>query len=242
MERTAIPLISAVLDAGLIGPGTRLVDVGCGSGLALLLASVRGAQVAGIDAAENLVEIARDRVPSADLRVGDMEDLPWEDGSFDVAIAINSVFHSGNMLAATRELRRVVRPSGRVVVTSWATSEECESRQVNDTFRSVLPAPPPPSPEREALTVPGGLRRLLERVELVSAEEGSVACQAWFADADESWRAHSSAGPAQHAIRQVGEVTLRIALAEVDARHTYPDGSVRYQNHFRWAVGLVPDS
>jgi ubiquinone/menaquinone biosynthesis C-methylase UbiE len=50
----------------------------------LQLAAARGAKVAGIDAAGATVEIAAERTPEADLRVGDLEDLPWGDGSFDV--------------------------------------------------------------------------------------------------------------------------------------------------------------
>src|SRR5262245_43891700 len=60
-----------------IGRGDRLLDVACGSGLALELAAVRGATCAGIDASPRLVAVARDRNPDADVRVGDMLDLPW---------------------------------------------------------------------------------------------------------------------------------------------------------------------
>src|SRR6476660_4567860 len=59
--------------------GDRLLDVACGSGLALELARCRGATVAGIDASPRLVTVAGDRVPGADLRVGDMAALPWPD-------------------------------------------------------------------------------------------------------------------------------------------------------------------
>src|ERR1700729_1054550 len=57
--------------------GDRLLDVACGSGLALELASLRGAVCAGIDASQRLVAVACDRNPSADIRAGDMHALPW---------------------------------------------------------------------------------------------------------------------------------------------------------------------
>ena len=60
--------------------GDRLLDVACGAGLAIELASVRGADCAGIDASPRLVAVARDRSPRADIRVGDMHALPWDDG------------------------------------------------------------------------------------------------------------------------------------------------------------------
>ena len=66
-------------------PDHRLLDVACGSGLALELARMRGVECAGIDASVRLVQVARDRNPGSDVRVGDMRDLPWEDESFDVA-------------------------------------------------------------------------------------------------------------------------------------------------------------
>ena len=69
---------AALHQALAIGPGDRLLDVACGSGLALELAVARGASGAGIDASQRLVAIARDRCPEADVRAGDMHDLPWK--------------------------------------------------------------------------------------------------------------------------------------------------------------------
>src|SRR6201981_1972366 len=59
--------------------GDRLLDVACGSGLAIELARMRGASCAGIDASPRLVAVARDRNPDSDIRVGDMQALPWDD-------------------------------------------------------------------------------------------------------------------------------------------------------------------
>ena len=68
------PRATAVLDATAVGTGTRLLDVGCGGGFALLLATRRGATVTGLDATAALLDIARERVPAASLVVGDLED------------------------------------------------------------------------------------------------------------------------------------------------------------------------
>lgn len=57
--------------------GDQVLDIACGSGLALELASLRGAVASGIDASPRLVAVARDRLPGADVRVGDMAALPW---------------------------------------------------------------------------------------------------------------------------------------------------------------------
>lgn len=66
-----------------------MLEVGCGSGVFLRAAADRGARVSGLDASEALLEIARSRVPEADLRVGDMQFLPYGDDSFDVVAGFN---------------------------------------------------------------------------------------------------------------------------------------------------------
>jgi SAM-dependent methyltransferase len=62
------PLFEAVLDAAAAGPGTAVLDVGCGSGLTLVLAAERGAVTSGVDISPGLLAIARDRLPRTDLR------------------------------------------------------------------------------------------------------------------------------------------------------------------------------
>src|SRR3954466_9026492 len=76
------PLFEAVLDAAGVTDGTRLLDVGCGSGLALQLARGRGAIVSGVDISPALLELARERLPDADLREADMESLPFAFDAF----------------------------------------------------------------------------------------------------------------------------------------------------------------
>src|SRR5690348_16209055 len=70
MEGTVRPVFEAVLERTRVAPGTRYLDVGCGSGMAAQIAAERGAEVAGIDAAEAMLSIARSRVPSGDFRQG----------------------------------------------------------------------------------------------------------------------------------------------------------------------------
>ena len=74
-----IPLYRHILERVPVGGGTRVLDVGCGAGRFCRMVADRGAEVAGIDATAPLVEIARERNPDGDLRVGDMEHLPWAD-------------------------------------------------------------------------------------------------------------------------------------------------------------------
>ena len=100
-----------------VDEGDRLLDVACGSGLALELAHLRGAACAGIDASQRLVAVARDRNPSADIRVGDMHALPWDDATFDVVTSFRGVW--GTTADVVGEIRRVLIPGGRIGLTVW---------------------------------------------------------------------------------------------------------------------------
>jgi ubiquinone/menaquinone biosynthesis C-methylase UbiE len=93
-----------------VDAGDRLLDVACGSGLAIELAVLRGAAGAGIDASPRLVAVARDRNPDADIRVGDMNALPWDEASFDVVTSFRGIW--GTTPGAVREIYRVLRPGG----------------------------------------------------------------------------------------------------------------------------------
>src|SRR5437667_11815738 len=78
------PTYEAALERTGLEPGQHVLDVGCGAGAFLGLVADRGGVPHGVDASEALIAFARSRLPDADLRVGEMEDLPWEDGAFDL--------------------------------------------------------------------------------------------------------------------------------------------------------------
>ena len=105
-EHQVAPAYESALDELSIGPRTRLLDAGCGAGMFLRLAADRGADVNGLDASEGLLAHARARVPGAALLQGDVEDLPYEDESFDVVTGFNSFQY------AARPRPRSPRPSG----------------------------------------------------------------------------------------------------------------------------------
>src|SRR5690606_19961520 len=99
-----------------VAPGTRVLDAGCGAGHLLLLARLRGAHPSGVDASPALLDVARRRLPGVDLREGDLESLPFADAAFDAVTAVNSIFYAADLSSAMRELSRVARQGGRVVV------------------------------------------------------------------------------------------------------------------------------
>ena len=108
-----MPTFEAAFDRVGLSAGQSYLDIGCGGGVALGLAAKRGAGVAGLDASEALLELARERVPDADIRVGDMQFLPFDDDSFDLVTGFNSFFFAADMVAALREAGRVAKPARR---------------------------------------------------------------------------------------------------------------------------------
>ncbi len=106
----------AVLAHCEVGNGTEYLDAGCGAGMASHLAAVAGAKVAGFDAAEPLLNIARERVPMGDFRHSDLESIPFADASFEVVTGFNSFQFASDPSRALGEARRVARPGGKVVV------------------------------------------------------------------------------------------------------------------------------
>jgi len=243
LEQLCLPLHGAALDAAHIGPGTRLLDAGCGTGLVAVLAKFRGAEVSGLDASAALLAVARERLPAADWRDGDLEAIPFADGSFDAVTAINSVFYAADMAAAMRELARVVRRGGRIVITAWGPPAQCEFlAAVMPVLGPLMPPPPPGAapPHPGALAEPGALAAVLRSAGLRVAEESQVACPFIFASAEASWRGNAAAGVNQAAIAHSGEAAVRAAYAVAEAKHTRPDGSIRYENTFLLAAGEKP--
>ena len=145
------------LEQAAVGPGTRFLDMGCGTGEFCALAAERGATVSGIDAAEGMIERARGRLPDADLRVGAIENLPWDDDSFDVVTGFNSFQFAAERLDGFREARRVARPGGLVAVCVWGPRENNDLQGLFDAVRALA------RPTTEARPRRSGARRSATR-------------------------------------------------------------------------------
>ena len=228
------PAREAVAEATGIGPGTRVLDVGCGSGEFCALAVGRGATAAGIDAAEGMVEIARRRLPDADLRVGPMEELPWPDASFDVVSGFNSFQFAANLVGALREAGRVARPGGLVAICNWALYRELF--ELFDVLREAL-APEaedePPGPDRPRVGEPGVLESLATAAGLEpgAAREVNVPYEA--PDQDTLVRALMMEAPG------ADPADVRRVLDGAGERFRRPDGSYRFENRFRFLIATA---
>jgi len=239
LEQFTQPLYEAVFDAAGVGAGTRLLDVGCGPGLAAQLAAWRGAQVAGLDAAEASLEIARERTPHADFRAGDMEDLPWADNSFDVVTGFNAFQYAADVVNALCEARRVARPGGRVAMAILGRPEESDIAVIAAAVGKLLPAPPPVAPGPFALSAPGRVEALLQQAGLTPLSSGEVDCPFEFPNLETAVRGHMSAGPATVAIRQAGVEAVQQAIAESLAPFRTSEGGYRQHNRFRYVIAAA---
>jgi SAM-dependent methyltransferase len=238
-EPLAQPLWEAMLDAAAVGPGTRLLDAGCGAGGASVLSAERGALVNGLDAAEALLAIARERVPDGDFLAGTLEALPYEDGSFDAVLAADVLAHVANAGRVVRELRRVCAAGGCVVASSWSGPEECAQHAIVGAIRTLLlprAAEAPLLPLGDAYSAPGALAGLLTRADLRIRHEGSVTCSYDYPDAELLWQGQAAAGPVQAALRLVGAESLKKAVLRAVAPYQIAGGQVHLPNSFRYVA------
>src|ERR671931_1969568 len=207
-------LYPPVLDAAGVGEGTRLLDAGCGSGVAAAIAHERGARVSGIDAAPPLVEIARERVPGAVFQQGEIEELPYVDASFDVVTGFNSFQYAADPVRALREARRVTRSGGTVAIVTWGRPEDCEASAYLKALGSLLPPPPPGAPGPFALSEPGALEELVGQAGLTPRAAQEITTRWEYPDRETALRGLLSAGPAVKAIDAAGEEHVFEAVAE----------------------------
>jgi SAM-dependent methyltransferase len=236
-EGQLAPAYHAALDALEIGPGMRLLDVGCGAGMVLALAAERGVEVAGLDASPGLLTHARRRVPDAQLSTGEMEQLPYEDASFCVVTGFNSFQYAARPVLALSEARRVVRSKGRVLMLNWAPPEQCQAAGHLKAIGRLLPAPPPGAPGPFALSNEDALRTLFDEAGLEIARIEDVPCVLRYADEPTAIAGLISPGPVVRAIEHAGEDAVRAATIAFLEPFRADDGSYAINNVFRYVIG-----
>jgi SAM-dependent methyltransferase len=204
-----------------VDAGDRLLDVACGSGLAIELARLRGALCAGIDASARLVAVARFRSPECDIRVGDMHDLPWEAGAFDVVTSFRGIW--GTTPDAVAEIRRVLRPGGRLGLTVWGHIKVSPGAWALAPFRLASQEKVDNQASMVSLGRPGAGESLLEACGFVDIRRVEVPFAWEFADPEVYARALASTGPAYEAMQNVGPDAFHQAAVD-QARAQVRDG------------------
>ncbi len=200
-----------------VDAGDRLLDVACGSGLSIELASLRGATCAGIDASARLVTVARLRSPDCDIRVGDMHDLPWDEGAFDVVTSFRGIW--GTTPEAVAEVYRVLRPGGRVGLTVWGHIKVSPGAWALAPLRLAAQEKVDNQASMVALGRPSAGESLLESGGFADVRRVKVPFAWEFADAESFARALASTGPAYEAIQNVGEKAFHDAAVDQAGQH-----------------------
>ena len=142
--------IDELLDAAGVAARMRLLDVACGPGYGAGAAAARGAKAVGVDFAEDMVGEAIKNFPSAEFQVGDGENLPFEDSSFDAVVCPFGLLHMPEPEMAVREAFRVLRSGGRYAFSVWTTPDTHEffalvltAIQTHGNMDVPLPPAPP---------------------------------------------------------------------------------------------------
>jgi SAM-dependent methyltransferase len=223
-----------VLDRAKIGSRSRVLDCGCGAGRFAGMAADRGASVAGIDAADGLIAIARERTPAGDFRVGDIESLPWQDDSFDLTTGFNAFQFAEDKTRALAEARRVSCGPVAVVIPTRARESG-----VTSVYKPLFPLFVPEDLETLkrrgifALSEPGSLEKTLAAARLTAYEDNEIAFSIVFDDADDAERAFMGAGPTALAIQRSGERLVAEAVRSALTPLTGTDGRVTLPAWYR---------
>lgn len=236
-EEQQLPTYEAALDRLAVGAGHRVLEVGCGSGVFLRAAADRGAAVTGVDSSERLVEFARRRAPEADVRVADLQALPFGDDGFDVVAGFNAFFFSSDMVAALREAGRVARPGGSVVIQVWGLHGTCDLDAIKPIIRPFFPGFDPSAPPPPDLAAPGALEGLATAAGLTPAEAFDMSWAYLYADDDALARSLLSAGGVGDAAGE-REPEVRQELIEVLAPFRTA-GGYRLENTWHFLIATA---
>jgi demethylmenaquinone methyltransferase/2-methoxy-6-polyprenyl-1,4-benzoquinol methylase len=109
-----VPVAAEVVRRANFRPGETVLDIGTGTGTGARLALGEGRRVIGLDGAEGMLEIARHEVPEAEFIQADFTNIPLDNGSIDVLLAIHSLLFAGDRVATLAEWLRITTPGGRI--------------------------------------------------------------------------------------------------------------------------------
>jgi len=232
-EGTCRPVYEAVFAKVGVKAGMHYLDAGCGAGMATQIAAAQGATVFGLDAAEPLLKIARGRVPAGDYRVGELEELPFDEATFDLVTGFNSFQYAANPRAALAEAKRVAKRGAQVVIMTWGRPEGMEAASLVGALRPLMPPPPPGAPGPFALSDETALRAFAEAAALEPVELMDVDSPWIYPSLETALRGLGSSGVAARAAGNSSKAAVDAAHAAALAQFVQADGSYRIGATFR---------
>ncbi|MEQ7154371.1 class I SAM-dependent methyltransferase [Brevundimonas aurifodinae] len=170
----------ALIEGLGVTPGMVVLDLGCGDGTTALPAARRGAMVTGVDIAQNLVAAGNRRAAEAGLlnlrfQQGDASDLcDLGDATFDLVVSIFGAMFAPRPFDVAREMVRVTRPGGRIVMGNWIPDDPTLIAQVLKTSAAYSP----PAPEGFISPVTWGVEaKVRDRFEAAGMPSGAIVCE-----------------------------------------------------------------
>jgi SAM-dependent methyltransferase len=202
MGRYSLELSPQLTDLAGVQAGQRVLDVGCGPGALIAELVGRGADVAAVDPSPQFVDAARERYPGVDVRQASAEQLPFEDGSFDAALAQLVVHFMADPARGISEMGRVTRAGGVVAASVWDMAGG--RAPLSPFWRVVRQLDPAAEGEaRRAGAGEGQLAELFERAGLAEVEEVALVLNVQHPTFDEWWQPFTlGVGPAGEYYRQ----------------------------------------
>jgi SAM-dependent methyltransferase len=236
-EEQQTPGYEEALRRVAIGPGQLVLDIGCGVGVFLGLVADRGAKPFGLDASEALIAAARTRLPDADLRVGDMESLPYEDDTFDLVTGFTSFFFATDMVGALREAGRVAKPGAPVVIQVWGPHDRNDLEAMKEIARPFFPPRPDDAPaEPTDYAQPGVLEAMATEAGLTPEESFDVTWAYEYPDDETLGRAMVAPGGLATLVGPSQEDAMKAAIVDGLAPYRTPEGGYRLQNEYRFLI------
>jgi SAM-dependent methyltransferase len=233
-------LFDELLDLTATGPGTRLLDIACGSGYAAALAAVRGAEVTGVDITPALLEIARERTPKGTFLEGEMDELPLPDSQFDVVTCVNGFQFALDPAQAFAEGARVLVSGGRLAAATFAEPERNEGTALHLAMKALVDEPADDGYAPYALSSQDGLLHAVKAAGLRLTDVGETALAWTYPDTETTVRALLASAGGARASRAVGEHRVREAIEAAVRPFRDPTGAVSIQNVFLRVVGIKP--
>ncbi|MDT0428726.1 class I SAM-dependent methyltransferase [Streptomyces salyersiae] len=251
-ERMLAPLYEAVFDRLEVGAPTRMLSLGCGSGLALLIAASRGAAVTGVDADRERLALARERLgpgtgasearaePVRRARL--VEDLPSAAGEapYNLLTAFSPIGcaagDSEGLAPALAEAVPLAARGATVVLTGWGPPERCATAPVLRVAARLAESARASRPGGWRPTLRDDLEEVAARAGLKPDGSGRVSCPFGYADVDSAVRGLLSTGLFDAAVRATDRSQVEKEVTEALHPHVRPDGTVWMPNVFRYLV------
>jgi len=232
-ERRDGLLLDRVLQQLDLHTRETLVDVGCGGGLLAALAFARGARIAGVDPCAAALGGARRRVPMGEFHASRYDSLPFADDSFDAATAVNVLQRCEQPVRVLREVRRVLKGSGRVALACWADPADCQSATCFDRIRRRHDALVPGQPGAYALAQESTLLDVVARSGLVAACSTEIRCTHGYADLASAAHGLVSGGHAPGSIVGMAPAARNEVMSVLLEPYRGAHGGYTFEDSFR---------